>query len=281
MVSYHTGPVLKRAITAALTSTSPVELILVNNGNPREVEAGLDALAKKEPRLRLLTGHGNIGFAKGSNLGARAAKGDYLLFLNPDSLLPPDAIERLGRQAANLKYPFMLGVRLQDEKGRDQRGCRRALLTPLTAFIEALHLHSLFPKHRLNLHKEPLPKKMVPMPAISGAFMFVSAEDFWRIKGFDEAYFLHVEDMDFCLRFRRAEGEIYFIPDIVVTHIGGTSKVTSAFLEKQKARGFMRYFHENWGHAYPQPVLWILDAAILARMALKIALIGRKSGAKK
>jgi hypothetical protein len=109
--------------------------------------------------------------------------------------------------------------------------------------------------------------------------MFLLAADFWFVKGFDEGYFLHVEDLDFCLRFRRAKGEIYFVPDVVVTHIGGTSETTSKFLEEQKAKGFMRYFHENFGHSYPQPVLWALDAAILTRLALKL-LIPRFHGWK-
>ena len=70
--------------------------------------------------------------------------GDYLLFLNPDSLLPPDSLQKLQLHTAGLKRPFMLGARLLDEDGSDQRGCRRALLTPATAFIEALHLGAFF-----------------------------------------------------------------------------------------------------------------------------------------
>jgi len=272
MVSYHTGPVLDRAIAAVLAQSAPVELVLVNNGNPPDVEDQLKAKADAGPGIRFLTGQGNVGFAKGCNLGARNAQGDCLLFLNPDSLLPPDAVERLHGHAAKLKRPCMLGARLLDEKGKDQRGCRRALLTPKTAFVEALHLQKYFPEHRLNYHEAPVPADVTPMPAISGAFMFLHKDDFWRIKGFDEDYFLHVEDMDFCLRFRRAEGEIYFVPDIAVTHIGATSKVTSLFLEKNKARGFIRYFHENFGHAYPQFVLWALDAAIMARLGVIRAL---------
>ena len=272
MVTYHTGPVLDRAIASVLAQTEPVELVLVNNGNPPDVEKRLAEKAKNETRLRWLSGQGNVGFGKGCNLGAKNANGECLLFLNPDSLLPPDALARLHQRAAKLKRPFMLGARLVDEKGKDQRGCRRALLTPKTAFIEALHLQKCFPKQRLNYHEEPVPLDITPMPAISGAFMFMHQQDFWLIKGFDEGYFLHVEDMDLCLRFRRAEGEIYFVPDVVVTHVGSTSKATSLFLEKNKAQGFMRYFHENFGHAYPQPVLWALDAAILARLGLKQAL---------
>ena len=272
MVSYHTGPVLFDSIASVLAQTEPVQLCLVDNGNPPETLAQLQEMAKTEPRLKLITGQGNVGFGTACNLGAEAGQGAFLLFLNPDSKLLPDAVARLQAHAVTLKRPFMVGARLLDEDGTDQRGCRRALLTPKAALIEALHLHALFPRERLNFHNEPLPQAIAPMPAISGAFMFLPIEDFRRIGGFDEGFFLHVEDLDICLRFRRAGGEIYFAPDIVVTHIGGTSKVTKAFLEKHKARGFVRYFHENFRGEYSAPLLWLLDIAIWARCWLKIAL---------
>ena len=271
MVSYHTGPDLFAAIDSVLGQTEPVELCLVDNGNPPEIIQKLKDMATAEPRLKFITGHGNVGFSRGCNTGAKAAAGDYLLFLNPDSRLESDALTRLHRHAAVLKSPFMLGARILSEDGTDQRGCRRALLTPKTALIEALHLYALFPKDRLNFNEDVVPQTITPMPAISGAFMFLPRADFWAINGFDEGYFLHVEDLDICLRFRRAGGEIYFVPDVVVTHVGATSNVTKAFIEKHKARGFIRYFHTNFAGEYPAPVLWLLDLAVWARTYLKIA----------
>lgn len=271
-VSYNTGPVLFQSIASVLAQTEPVELCLVDNGNPPDVVKRLKAMAAAEPRMRLITGHGNAGFSKGCNIGARAASGDYLLFLNPDSLPPPDAARRLKQHAATLKRPFMIGARLLDQDGEDQRGCRRALLTPATALIEALHLHPFFPGARLNFHRETIPQALAPMPAISGAFMFLPRADFRSVDGFDEGYFLHVEDLDLCLRFRRAGGEIYFAPDVVVTHIGSTSNAAKAFVEKHKARGFIRYFHKNFGGEYPAWLLWLLDAAVWARTYAKIIL---------
>lgn len=255
-----------------MAQTADIELILVNNGNPPKIEQQLIERFKDEPLVRLMTGHGNIGFGRACNLGARVSRGDHLLFLNPDSILQPDAVAKLHHAAQALRRPYMIGARLMDEQGVDQRGCRRALLTPLTAFIEALHLHRLFPKIRLNYHQEPLPKKITPMPAISGAFMFLAAEDFRKVGGFDEGYFLHVEDLDLCWRFRQAGGEIYFDPEIVVTHVGSTSKTTNLFLEKQKAKGFVRYFEQNFSQTTPRFLLWLLELSIWARFAVKVAL---------
>jgi len=276
MVSYHTGEVLSQAMASVLAQTENIELCLIDNGNPQAVMARIRDMTNADPRIHFVTGHGNVGFSRGCNIGARMTKGEHILFLNPDSILPPDAIAKLKYHGAGLRRPWMLGARLLDEHGQDQRGCRRALLTPKTAFIEALHLGTLFPKVRLNFNKEPIPERITPMPAISGAFMFLPRTDFWAINGFDEDYFLHVEDMDLCLRFRRAGGEIYFAPDIAVKHIGGTSKVTKVFIEKHKTNGFIRYFHKNFGNQYPAPLLWLLDAAIYMRMWVKLGMAALK-----
>jgi N-acetylglucosaminyl-diphospho-decaprenol L-rhamnosyltransferase len=277
MVSYQTGPVLFEAITSVLAQTKPVELCLVDNGNPPAVVAQLQAMARKDSRIQFLSGHGNIGFSKGCNLGAHHSEGDYLLFLNPDGKIPAAALEELKQHAATLRHPFMIGARLLDKNGKDQRGCRRALLTPTTAIIEALHLGNWFPHMRLNFNDHALPPHIMPMPAISGAFMFLSRDDFWHVGGFDEDYFLHVEDLDLCLRFRRAGGEIYFVPDLVVTHIGGSSQVTTFFVESFKATSLTRYFHKNFGGEYPGFFLFFLDIAIWARLIFKIGLLAIKT----
>lgn len=272
IVTYHTGSVLDRTVEAVLAQTTPVELILVNNGNPPSVEAKFAALAAREPRLKWITGHGNIGFGPGCNRGANAASNPFLLFLNPDCVLPPNTLELLHAHAKNLYSPFMLGARLVDEAGGEQRGCRRATLTPLSALVEVFSLHSFFPCRGLNWQQEPLPNALTAVPAISGAFMFLPRADFWSIEGFDPAYFLHVEDLDFCLRFQRAGGHIFFAPDVVAIHIGSTSRTTPVFVEKHKAKGFVHYFRKNFGHVYPPPVLWVLYAAVWLRFGIRRAM---------
>jgi len=272
IVSYHTGPVLFEAIASVLAQTAPVELLLIDNGNPPEASDKLRTLALQDARLHLFNGQGNVGFSKGCNMGAHAAQGETLLFLNPDSVLPPDTISKLNEHGARLKRPYMIGARLVGADGKDQRGCRRAALTPMTACVEALNLGVLFPQMRFNRHHEPLPTTLMQIPVISGAFMFLPREDFWNMGGFDEHYFIHVDDLDLCLRFRRKGGEIWFAPDIKATHFAGTSKANRAVLERHKARGFMHYFHKNFGSQYPKPFLWLLDAAIWVRMGVRMGL---------
>src|SRR5262245_31495246 len=111
MVSYHTGPILFQAITAVLGQTAPTELILVDNGNPAEVTRKLNSLRAMHKNVKVSTGHGNIGFGKGCNLGAKSASGTFFLMLNPDCILQPDTVQRLHQSVSKITQPAMLGVR--------------------------------------------------------------------------------------------------------------------------------------------------------------------------
>ncbi len=200
IVSYHTGDVLFRAIDAVLRQSATVELIVVDNGNPESVMSALRAKADADARIKILTGHGNVGFSRANNMGVAASRGDTILILNPDCIVEQDTVAKLLRHAGTLPHPFMIGARILNEDGSDQRGCRRELLTPLSAFVEALHMYRLFPHLRLNKHEDPIPATISPVPALSGACMFLSRRDYDLIGGFDEGSFLHVEDLDFCFR---------------------------------------------------------------------------------
>ncbi|MDD5585870.1 MAG: glycosyltransferase family 2 protein, partial [Alphaproteobacteria bacterium] len=269
MVSHYTGPALDRAIAAVLAQTAPVELIVVNNGNPPDIEARLAARAKEEPRLQLLTGHGNAGLGKGCNMGAEVARGGHLLFMRADSLPPPDAVARMRKLAEGGKHPVLLGARIVDENGIEIRESRRPFLTPILAFLEYLNAGRYVPKFRLYLHNDPVPEAPVPVPAVSGAFLFVAAKDFKRIKGFSEGCFTAIADMDFCLQHHRAEGKTYFVPGVVVKRAGTSQPPDYVLLERKRARSESHYFHENFGHAYTQPALWVLDVLLWGRFGLR------------
>jgi len=275
MVSYWTGPVLFAAIEAVLAQNQEgvVELIVVDNGNPPAVTKELARRAKTEPWLRLVSGYGNIGFTRGCNIGARRAVGHYLLLLNPDCCLGPGAIPALLAEASVLGDHWMLGCRVVNPDGSEQRGSRRALLTPYTALVEAFRLDMLAPRlfrrHRLNHHDDPPPNGTVRIPAISGACMMLPAATFHAMGGLDEGYFLHVDDLDLCLRLDRAEIPVYYAPHVEVVHHMSSSDANPVLVEWHKTRGFLRYF---WTH-FRGPLWFLLwgplGIGVLARFGIK------------
>src|SRR5688572_22615961 len=95
VVSYRTGPVLSESLRALAECADIDEIVVADNGNPAEDEQRMDALAADLKKIKILRGHGNVGFAVATNLAAKAARGDVLLFVNPDVVLNATAPAQL------------------------------------------------------------------------------------------------------------------------------------------------------------------------------------------
>jgi GT2 family glycosyltransferase len=277
IVSYRTGPTLWPSLERVLAEDAVGGVVLVDNGNDDATLAALRARAAAAPKLRVLSGHGNIGFAAGCNLGARATTRRFLLLLNPDCVIEPGSIGALLGAVGAQERPWLATVRLLDDGGAEQRGARRNPGTPGQCLAEALRLDRLLPARwapeRLNLNERPLPASLAAVPAISGAFMLMARETYETLGGMDEGFFLHVEDLDFCLRHARRGGVAYFMPGLSATHAKGTSGASVWFVERHKARGFRRHFHKHFAASHPRwlrELCWLcLAAGLLLRAGLR------------
>ncbi|HSY87233.1 MAG TPA: glycosyltransferase family 2 protein [Verrucomicrobiae bacterium] len=265
IVSYNTGPLLMPAIDAALADPAVERVVVVDNGNPPEPRAMLARRAAEEPRLSVIEGQGNIGFAGGCNLAARHIDSEFLLLLNPDCLLPPGGAGLLREELRRRPAPALLGAVMVDSAGEVQRATRRNLPSLAGLLGEALRLYRLMPGWPRIEIEGPLPTETTAVPAISGAAMFLTRENYWALGGLDSGYFLHVEDLDLCARFRRAGGEVWLVPALRLQHGRSSSEATHLFIEAHKTRGFRRYFRKQ-GVGLAGRLL--LEAALLARFAL-------------
>ena len=243
MVSFHTGPVLFEAVRAVLADPGIAELVLVDNGNPADIRRALMEAFGADDRVRLLQGHGNIGFARACNYGADVSTGDAVLFLNPDAILETGAAKRmLDAGRASGYAPWLSGGRLVDERGVEQRGSRRGKVDLLSVFLAFTLLDRLPGIRSYNHHRDPLPEEPVPMPTVSGAVMMLDRASIEAVGGFDAGYFLHVEDIALCRAVREAGGGVVFEPDARARHYGATSEAPALAVEWHKVRGFYRYF---------------------------------------
>lgn len=267
MVSYRTGPVLFEAVEAALGAPDVDELIVVNHDNPPEDEARLVALAAAEDAMALINTRANLGFSRGCNIGAAKASGTHLMFLNPDAVLTGGAAGRLARTLNALPEPAVAGARILDEHGGDAPAARRGGLTLGSAISGYLGGPGL------RRDREPMPAGPAPMETVSGAALMMTRAGFDRLGGFDEGYFLHVEDIDLCKRARDAGGAVVFEPRAIVRHAGSTSQVSRLKVERWKADGFVRYFARHGGALGPvkaallAPVIY---AAVYARAIARL-----------
>ncbi|MEM9054784.1 MAG: glycosyltransferase family 2 protein [Pseudomonadota bacterium] len=236
VVTYQTGPHLKECLYALVADPDIDEIIIVNNGNPEQMLNWLQGFASQHEGAQLISGHGNIGFGAGVNLGVCEAAGPHILVINPDAVLRRDSLPGMQAVAGSLASPWIVGGKIYDIRGREERGGRRRELTLWRAVMSLLGLNTW------TLEMTPPPREPVDMPAISGAFFLTSKGSLAVLNGFDEGYFLHVEDVDLCRRCWDAGGIVKYDPRAGALHYGSTAEAPSRIVAKHKADSLERYF---------------------------------------
>lgn len=272
MVVYFPGEAVKRSLACVLADPDVSELVVVDNGSSADEVAHLEALATNDPRIVLISGQGNVGFARAANLGARRATGDRLVFLNPDAFLQTGCIAELVRTIEDRPVPCVVGGRVLNADRTEQRGGRRGDITPISAMLSLSSLASRVPAwRRFEVHweDETTPDHVVEVPTISGACFCMRREDFDAVQGFDEGYFLHVEDVDLCWRVRRQGGVVLFHPMAEVIHIGGTSQTSPLKVEFHKGVGLARFFRRRATSLGQHVAAWLLSPVIVGAALLR------------
>ncbi len=285
IVSYNTGPILSRCIESVLAQEGLREIILVDNGNDETVTRRLDLWATREPKLSVVRGHGNVGFAAGCNIGAERVKGDYLLLLNPDCILPVAALTTVAAAMGAHPEAWLAGCCMANPDGTPQGGSVRNLLTLRVALTEALHLYRISRarmKERLNIDSG-VGDAVRPLivPAISGAFMLLKRARYHTLGGMDERYFFHVEDLDFCRYIHQQGGKVLYVPSVKCVHFRSTSDVSPAFIERSKSRGFILYFRKHFQGKFAPGVFPLLVAGIRLRLWLRLVQLPIKDRRRK
>lgn len=272
VVTYWTGPALAECLQALLPQADLLELVVIDNGNDGDTRQWLQDVAARDPRVRLVRPGRNIGFAAGCNLGAAAARGRYIAFVNPDLVLPPHTLEQVrGILEAN-PAAWLCGGRLLNMDGTEQRGGRRELLSPWRAFIELTRLNRVFSNHpyfrRLHLYEDEGVHEVVEVPTVSGAFMMISKAHYETVGGMDDNLFIHFDDADLCIRIINAGGKVLYCGNVPVYHYLSTSDVPRIFVEWHKTRSITYYFHKHFRATYPAWVLSLTSLMLWVRFAL-------------
>ena len=215
----------------------------------------------------------NLGFAVACNQGAQIADGEHILFLNPDCVLQAGAITALLAAVHSANDIGMVGGLLTDPDGTEQSGDRRAVPTPWRSFVKAFGFSALgnrYPKlfSDFMLHQQPLPDHPVEVEAISGACMLARREALEEVGLLDEGYFMHCEDLDWCMRFRQKNWKILFVPDARMVHYKGyCSKSRPIFVEWNKHKGMIRFYRKFFRRQYPGLLMGLVVVGVWLRFA--------------
>ena len=275
IVNYNAGNLLAECVGSALPQVD--EVLVVDNASR---DASMDAcslLYSVDPRLTLIRNGANLGFAAACNIGFLQAQGEYVLFLNPDCFLKPTAVANLlGELQADLTVG-MVGGLLMNLDGSEQGGGRRAIPTPWRSFVRAFGLNRFekrWPKlfFDFHLHKQDLPLHPIDVEAISGACMLVKRQAVDAVGLWDEGYFLHCEDLDWCMRFRQNGWKILFVPSAHILHaLGVSSRSRPIFVEWHKHKGMMRFYRKFFRHQYPGLLMGVVVVGVWLRFSMVMA----------
>jgi hypothetical protein len=210
------------------------ELILINNDS-----VPLIAPALKSCPLKLIQSPQNIGFGRGVNLGAAAAKGEYLFFLNPDAELVFSALRpALQKFEADARLAI-LGAKIIDAKNNIQEWSAGEKITPWRIVKNNLGFD---PNKIFREQIDPL-----EVDWVSGGALLIRKDIFQKLGGFDEKFFLYWEDVDLCRRARKLGLKILYFPSVTARHLGGRSFENKAEQKKHYYRSQDYYFEKHFG----------------------------------
>ena len=224
------------------------EIFVVDNASTDDSRLVLPSLF---PNVNFIWNEVNLGFSKANNLAIKKATGQYILFLNPDTIVPEDCFEKCLAFFSTHHDAGGLGVHMVDGNGNFHKESKRNFPAPNVSFFKMTGLSSLFPNSKLfaAYYAGHLPEnKTASVEVLSGAFMMISKKIMDRVKGFDEDYFMYAEDIDLSFRIKKTGFKNYYFAETSIIHFKGKSTKKTDAEYVQNFYGAMKLFvHKHYG----------------------------------
>lgn len=250
IVSWKVRDELRRCLASFCASTvAPREIIVIDNDSR---DGTCEMVQREFPNVALLSNTKNEGFSRAVNQGAHKANGDILYILNPDTRVLPDTLERLERYFMERSRAGVVGTLITYPDGSIQHSVR-SFPTLLSHILVLLKIHNFFP------HLSPLQSyyqwnfdysREQVVDQVMGASFAVRQEVFAKLNGFDEAFWIWFEEVDFCKRARASGWDVLYAPNARIIHEKGKSfaRVHPVRREWWLIRSMNHY---SWKHASP------------------------------
>ncbi len=274
IVSYNTEELLKKCLESIFSQNRSIsfEVIVIDN-------ASTDGSAEAISNFQFIRNKKNVGFAKANNQGVKLAKGKYLLFLNPDTIVYPKTLEGMVAFMEGNQHAGVATCRVNLPNKKLDDASHRGFPTPWNAFCYFSGLSKLLPSSKLlngyNLGWMDLSKKH-EIDSCAGAFMMVRREAGESIGWWDEDYFWYGEDLDFCYRLKKNGWKIFFVPLFSILHykgvsggikrssrhISSASKETRIRATKARFEAMKIFYKKHYMNTYPRIITWLVMQGI-------------------
>ncbi len=277
IVSYNVGDLLRECLKSVFASEGISFNVCVVDNNSSDDSA---AMVREEfPKVHLIENPVNSGYACANNLALRRWQeldtvADYVLLLNPDTVLPPDAVRRMMDFMESRPQVGVAGPKLVRADGSLDLASRRSFPTPEVSLYRMLGLSKLFPNSRrfarYNLTYLDA-DELTEVDSVNGAFMLVRRQAIAQVGLLDERFFFGGEDLDWALRIKKQGWTVMYNPAVAVLHHKGESRRRS----RHKAtvefyRAMLLFYRKHYAKKTFFLLDWLIVAAIYVRGALAL-----------
>ena len=271
IVNYNVKYFLEQCLYSVYKALKGIEgeVIVVDNNS---TDGSIAYLQPKFTCATFIPNPVNSGFAKACNQGLGVCKGRYILFLNPDTLLAEDTLQKSIRFFEQHEDAGAIGVRMVDGAGKFLKESKRAFPSPLTSLFKLFGFSLFFPRSKVfsRYHLGHLDQRQNhPVDVLAGAYMMLRREVLEQVGSFDETFFMYGEDVDLSYRVQKAGYKNYYIADTTIIHFKGEST-------KRGSLNYVRLFYsamhkfvqKHYGGAKAGIFRFSIQLAILVRAAM-------------
>lgn len=249
LINHNTLELIKETIDSILKTVKNLnyEIIVVDNSDDE-----CEKLESNNNKIKVISSN-NEGFSKGCNKGAKEALGDYLLFLNSDSILKEGTINASFEYMSKDETIGTLGVRQLLQNGKLDHGCKRGFPTPMSSLFYFMKLDRLFKNSKLfGRYRQTYIDEMsvADVDSISGAYMLIKKEVFKRVGGFSEDYFMYGEDVDLCYKIKEAGLRVVYYGKVSFVHIKGQSGINNEFILENFYKSMRIFYDKHYKNKY-------------------------------
>ncbi len=268
IVNYNVRDFLMHALESIQRALKgiPAEIFVVDNAS---VDGSVEMLKNTFPEVTIIENKSNIGFAAANNLAIRKSCGEFIVLINPDTVVQEDTFSSLINFMNNYPDAGASTCKILNPDGSFSVDSRHSIPTPMTAFWKQIGLSKLFPKSkvfaRYNLTYLD-ENEMNQVDAISGSFMFIRRTTYKDVGLLDEDYFMYCEDVDYCYRITQAGWKIYFVPDSSLIHYKGEStRKNNIDYAVNFNRSLYLFYKKHFHQKYFALVGWLILLAVFFR----------------
>ncbi|HON17673.1 MAG TPA: glycosyltransferase [Salinivirgaceae bacterium] len=250
IVSYNVRYFLEQCLHSVFKASSrmAVEVFVVDNDSSDD---SCSMVKEKFPAVTLIENKQNVGFSAANNQAIKLSQGEYILLLNPDTIVQEDTFEKIIDFMDHHPDAGGLGVKMIDGNGKFLPESKRGLPTPLTAFYKIFGLSSVFPKSKVfgKYHLTYLDNNQIhSVDVLSGAFMLLRRSVLDTIGLLDETFFMYGEDIDLSYRITLAGYKNYYFPLTTIVHYKGESTKKNSLNYVKIFYDAMKIFYDKHFH---------------------------------